>query len=432
MRNMRMPVITSGLLCIMLSAIPGAASATQGIVTIKGVPLFVSDEGRGDAVLLLHGGFMDSSMWDADAAELRNQFRVIRLDLRGFGRSPRAASPYLPSDDIAAVLDHLGVSRAHVIGISMGGGVAIDFALAHPQRVRSLVLAEPGLDGWKWSSDVMNTMDTVMKVSRERGREAAIEEFLRRPVFASAKEKPQAYAQIRSQLLRNFSLESPGMKAPAKVAIDHLREISPPTLLLTAELGGPDAKGIAALLAKEMPRVTVVEVKGSGHMINLEEPWMFQQLIQAFLAGQKSEPAAFLLPARQDHEGVCPYSDNGALLQDVHLRDRERARDRNFKRPFPLRGGGEPACTEAGRANSAQFSTNQQAAERAQKGNQLPPQHVSLKRGNARFLAMRLLPPSLAVSRNQLHLLAQESHLRLLDRKALLEFRDAMADHPPA
>jgi 3-oxoadipate enol-lactonase len=261
-----------------------AVVAAEGLVQINGTKLFVSDEGQGPPVLLLHGGFMDSRMWDADAAVLKQRYRVIRFDLRGFGRSPKSPSDYLPEDDIAALLSHLKIPRAHVVGISMCGGIAIDFALAHSDRVRSLVLAEPGVSGWQWSPDVTSTMDAVMKVNADRGRDAAIEEFLTRPVFASAKSKPKAYAEIRSQLFRNFRLEPLGMKTPEKPAVNRLGEITAPTLVLTAELGGLDARAIGERLRREVRGARLVEVKGSGHMINLEAPEMFRRLLEEFVA----------------------------------------------------------------------------------------------------------------------------------------------------
>src|SRR5687767_4505954 len=249
--------IVAGNALWLTAAIYGHA-ASASLRSVAGNQLFVTDEGTGEPVLLLHGGFMDSTMWDGTAQVLRAHYRVVRFDFRGYGQSPASRSSYSPTADIGAVLDHLGIEQAHVVGISMGGGIAIDFAVAHPSRVRTLILAEPGLSGWQWSADVTGTMQAVMKANRERGREAAIDVFLRQPVFASAAGNPAALAAIRAQLERNFSLESKFMvQSPAPA----LERIQVPTLVMTAERGGPDAQKIATLLGQQIAGAQVVVVK---------------------------------------------------------------------------------------------------------------------------------------------------------------------------
>ncbi|MGH9323010.1 MAG: alpha/beta fold hydrolase [Vicinamibacteria bacterium] len=259
-------------------------------MTINGAQLFVTDEGSGTPVVLLHGGFMDSTMWDAQAAALARKYRVIRFDFRGFGRSARPTQPYLPTDDIAALLDHLHARRAAVVGLSMGGGIAIDFALSHPSRVSCLVLAEPGLSGYEWSSEVMDTMAAVMTAARDRGRDEAIEEFLGRPVFASAKDKPAAYAAIRAQLRRNFSLDDNQMLAVRPLALGRLSELKMPTLVIVAGRGGPDAMAIAAKIKSEVAGAALLTLGGSGHMMNFEQPDALNRIVAEFLSANAPPP----------------------------------------------------------------------------------------------------------------------------------------------
>ncbi len=288
-------LFASGLAGILM--LPGTvrpASAQSSLLTINGTQLYVTLEGSGRPVILLHGGFMDSMMWDTQAAILAKGFRVIRFDFRGFGRSAKPAAPYLPTDDIAALMDHLKVRRATVVGLSMGGGIAIDFALSHPERVGCLVLAEPGLSGYQWSEEVMGTMNAVMTAAKERGRDAAIEEFLGRPVFASAKDKPAAYAAIRGQLMRNFSLEE--MLAVRPFALDRLGELKIPTLVLAAERGGSDGRAIAAKIKSEVVGAKLVTLSGSGHMMNFETPDAFNRIVLEFLNANAP------LPNRRDEE----------------------------------------------------------------------------------------------------------------------------------
>ncbi len=102
--------------------------------------------GEGDALVLLHAGIADRRMWDPQWAAFAERYRVIRADARGFGATSAPDGPYGHHLDLAAVLDDAGVERAHLVGVSLGAGTAVVFALAFPDRVRSLVLVSPGGD----------------------------------------------------------------------------------------------------------------------------------------------------------------------------------------------------------------------------------------------------------------------------------------------
>ena len=95
--------------------------------------------GSGPAVLLLHAGLGDRTMWDAQVPALAEEFTVIRLDARGFGETRKPPVAYSPVADVLAVLDHLDIKQAHVIGVSMGSQTAIELAVVAPERVTSLV-----------------------------------------------------------------------------------------------------------------------------------------------------------------------------------------------------------------------------------------------------------------------------------------------------
>lgn len=109
--------------------------------------------GNGPVLLLLHEGVGDARMWDPVWPELAARHRAIRYDVRAYGRSPAATENYSLLDDAQAILDHFGAAKAHLIGCSMGGGTAVEFALAEPERVQSLVLLCPGIPGYPYPED---------------------------------------------------------------------------------------------------------------------------------------------------------------------------------------------------------------------------------------------------------------------------------------
>jgi pimeloyl-ACP methyl ester carboxylesterase len=110
--------------------------------------------GAGDPLVLVHAGICDSGMWDPQWRSLAGSHRLLRHDMRGFGRSPLRPGPYSNARDLLDVMDAAGFGRAAVVGTSLGGRVALEVALAAPDRVSALVLVGPGLPGHEWSQAV--------------------------------------------------------------------------------------------------------------------------------------------------------------------------------------------------------------------------------------------------------------------------------------
>lgn len=120
---------------------------------VNGTQLYWEMAGQGQTVVLLHGFTLDSRMWDDQFLPLAQHFQVIRTDLRGFGRSAvPTAEAYSHEADLCGLLDQLGVAQAHLVGLSKGGAVALNFALTYPTRTASLVLIDAVLPGYAWSA----------------------------------------------------------------------------------------------------------------------------------------------------------------------------------------------------------------------------------------------------------------------------------------
>jgi pimeloyl-ACP methyl ester carboxylesterase len=117
-------------------------------LSVNGVDVAYDESGQGPPLLLLHAGIADRTMWDDVTPMLSERFRVVAPDLRGFGETPLPDGPFVYAADAAALLEGLGIERAHVVGVSLGGHVALDLALARPELVDHLVLVGAGIDGW--------------------------------------------------------------------------------------------------------------------------------------------------------------------------------------------------------------------------------------------------------------------------------------------
>ena len=109
---------------------------------VNGARLYYEAVGEGEPLVLVHAGIADSRMWEGQLTAFADRYRVIRYDMRGFGMTAMVDGPFSHHEDLRGLFDSLNVERVHLVGCSMGGGAALDFALEYPQRVGNLVLVD--------------------------------------------------------------------------------------------------------------------------------------------------------------------------------------------------------------------------------------------------------------------------------------------------
>jgi 3-oxoadipate enol-lactonase len=256
---------------------------------VSGVALHARDTGGGgDAVVLAHAIGLDHRMWDALAAELAPRHRVVAFDTRGHGRSPVPPRPYTLAalaDDAAALLDRLGIERAHWVGLSMGGMIGQAFALAHPRRLRRLVLANTtasyGADG------PANWQVRIRLV--EQGGLAAIRDAVEQRYFSAAFRREHA-AEVATTMARFMETPAQGYLGccDAIAALDYSRDlarIAAPPLVIAggADVGTPVAMSEA--IAAGIPGARLAVIDGAAHLSAAERPAEFNALVRGFLAG---------------------------------------------------------------------------------------------------------------------------------------------------
>ncbi|MCM2392175.1 alpha/beta fold hydrolase [Streptomyces albipurpureus] len=262
----------------------------------------VDDEGRlahdiageGPAVVLLHGGLLDLTVWDEEFEVLAADYQVIRYDARGHGRSSSVTGDWSPAEDLHALLSHLCVERARLVGASLGARTALDFALLYPELTESLVLAAPGISGRPFVDPyvIQRTAAQVKAVTRADGGELFVEEFLRLwvdgPHRLPEEVEPALRGRMRTTVAANVRAHSGGLGTgrPREVgAAGRLHEISVPVLALLGDLDSSDIEGNVEALADAVPHTRVARLSGAGHMVNLEAPEAFLKEVTAFLAG---------------------------------------------------------------------------------------------------------------------------------------------------
>lgn len=242
------------------------------------------EAGTGSALVLLHGFSFDLSMWDPQFGSFAKCHRTVRYDLRGFGRSGRPASGHGHLGDLLAVLDALGIDRAHLAGLSLGANVALAAAMHHPDRVHSLVLASPGLPGFRWTTP--RPPDEAAQVAREHGAAAAKRYWLSHEIFRSTAGYPEAQRRLTAMVER-FPAHQWGngpAAEPLPSLAGTLTAVLAPVLVLNGSLDVAGYRQIAAHLEGEIRTVRRRELAGSGHLVNLEKPAAFNQHVLAFLA----------------------------------------------------------------------------------------------------------------------------------------------------
>ena len=283
----------TALLLLALSVVSGRGEVAGEISRDGGGRIHYRVAGRGVPILLIHGGLVDSRMWDDQVASLSPGHCTIRYDQRTFGKSKAPSAAYSPVEDARAVLDKVGVSKVVVIGLSSGGQLAVDFALEHPDRVLALVTAAATVRGQ--SLQPVGDRPAIEKALKERGTAEAVRLWLEDPAFVTARE-PTVQEKMRRMLTDNvkgWGNPKPDLvRWPSRVPSEHLGEITVPTLVLRGGLDDPNIVAAADLLAEKIPRATLRIIPAAGHHLNMEAPEQFDAAVLSFLraSGIDGEP----------------------------------------------------------------------------------------------------------------------------------------------
>lgn len=280
-------VIRLFALAALLLVLASVAVAQDSSAGVNGTRLHYESSGNGEAVVLIHGALVDGRIWDPQFAQLARKYRVIRYDQRGHGRSARNhAEPHSPAEDLSALLDDLQIGQAHLVGFSAGGHIALDYALAHPERVLSLALIESAVGGVPYDGESAGTIVELIGQARSGDSAGAAHRFSRLPFLQSlAKTNPQEHRRLAQIIAEHsFQFTQPkDLKMAEPPAAGRLGEIGVPTLIMISEFADSHARKVADLLQQRIGPSHRVAIGGSGHAINLEKPPEFTRALADFL-----------------------------------------------------------------------------------------------------------------------------------------------------
>ena len=263
-------------------------NATRGYLERGPDRIYFEATGHGEPVVLIPGFTLDLRMWEPQVEPLARSYRVVRYDVRGFGRSVPVLTPHAPAaEDLLAILDHLEIPQTHLVGMSMGGRIAIDFALTHADRVRRVVTIGADLSGFP-HSDEWNAKWTPMVEAAQRGDLATskrlwLADRLLTPVPDRAEVAEIVHRIVEECLCQQWANTDllPGEIAPPAAA--RLGEFGVPLLVLVGAHDDPDIRRIADTLATEVRGARRVVIEDGGHLVNLERPDRINRLLLEFL-----------------------------------------------------------------------------------------------------------------------------------------------------
>lgn len=274
------------LVPVAAGATPAEVNPVSGYAEVNGTRLYYEAAGRGRPVVFLGiGSGMDHRLWDDQFALFARDFRAVRFDVRGVGKSAWPTESFSPLDDLAALLDFLKIDKACLVGLSLGGQLATDFTLAHPDRVACLVLVAPGLSGYQFSDEFQKRIAPFIAALQAGETERLVQMMLDDPYLLPAVNNPAARERAKEIWAENSRLPNVapiGLDPPAR---NRLGEIHVPTLLVIGDRDWADLYKIADLLEGGIAGARRVTIPGSGHTVNMEMPEEFNRVVLEFLKG---------------------------------------------------------------------------------------------------------------------------------------------------
>jgi 3-oxoadipate enol-lactonase len=268
----------------------------SGYAEVNRTKLYYEIAGAGEPLVLIHGSFGDRRFWDLQFNELSKKYKVLRYDLRGYGKSalPDSNELYRDTDDLKALMDFLGIYKAHICGLSLGSFIVIDFALAYPDKCLSLIpigprVAGDGTDEYKTSSadSVRAVIAKTTDLAKTKGPKVATD-YLWTGDHVMA--KCIVSSKTREALLKMgyeytwWRYIYPNKREYAfPMAIKQLDEIKIPTLVVTAEYDLGLSREVAAILIKGIPGAKLISIKGAGHIMNMDKAKEFNKAVSEFI-----------------------------------------------------------------------------------------------------------------------------------------------------
>ena len=270
----------------------------SGFVPVDNARLYYETAGQGVPLVMIHAGVADSRQWNNEFAFFAPNYRVVRYDMRGYGKSEPVDGEFNHLDDLMAVLNALEVREPVVImGCSMGGGLAMDFALTHPSRVKALIMVGSGPSGLELDVPTPAKFAEVEKAF-EAGDLDLVSELETQIWFDGTGRTPEQVDQAMRKLLYDMNRQAlahevkqlgkrlPNTQVPA---FDRLSDLRIPVLIIVGEHDTPYILAAADYMIERIPSARKVTIEDAAHLPNMDHPDEFQAVVTDFLKGLSDE-----------------------------------------------------------------------------------------------------------------------------------------------
>ncbi|MCL4328898.1 MAG: alpha/beta hydrolase [Candidatus Thermoplasmatota archaeon] len=272
----------------------------QGKVDVDGGNLYYEVSGKGLPVVLIHAGFLDSRMWDTQFEQFSEDFKIIRYDVRGFGKSTLPGARYSDAEDLKTLLDRLEIADAVFLGVSNGGRICLDFAVEYPDRVRGLVLVDFGIRGyestgpeedklWDFSAEMEKRYSELI-TKGEYMQAAALDVDIWSPLL-SGEVRERILSIATDNAIKQANYKENFQVSPDPPAFGRLKILRMPILMI---LGKKDVPGQAAVVSRVhelIPGSELVTIDDADHVPSLSSPATFNRLVLQFLERLKNTVA---------------------------------------------------------------------------------------------------------------------------------------------
>jgi pimeloyl-ACP methyl ester carboxylesterase len=264
--------------------------------TDDGVKLYYEETGSGAPIVFVHEFAADHRSWEMQMRHFGQRYRCVTFSARGYPPSdvpekPASYSQNRATDDIASVMDHLEIQKAHVVGLSMGGFATLHFGFRHPQRALSLVVAGCGYGAERdQQAKFKGEVQVVAKALLSEGMKAFAEKYAYGPTRVQFENKdPRGFAQFKQELGEHSALGSAntqigvqGERPSLYDLVDKMRAMTAPTLILTGDEDWP-CLAPSILMKREIPTAALSVMPNCGHTVNLEDPDLFNRIVGDFI-----------------------------------------------------------------------------------------------------------------------------------------------------
>lgn len=269
-----------------------------GFVELNGTKFYYERAGAGHPLILIHAGIADCSMWDEQYHVFAQNFQVIRYDMRGYGQTALVDMPYAHVQDLGTLLNFLGIQQAHVLGCSMGGTTALDFTLAHPERVSRLIAVTCRPEGYEFTSAPPSQLDAMEAAFQaddfEQLSELEVQMWVDGPMRTPDQVNKALRDRVRAMNVVALKNEALALGQPQPLdppAAQRLHKISAPTLVIIGDLDRPVMLSAADFMVQTIPNARKVVMSGTAHLPSMEKPALFNEIVLDFL-GSATKVAA--------------------------------------------------------------------------------------------------------------------------------------------